>query len=123
MEAPIYKPIPMKDIPPRRYLTGPIIHADNEVLLRSDPLDAIWWQGRTWAVTAYGIERRDGLYTIPSADLLKDHPRYDWIKHISGKAPEKYDHEEFRTAFLIACALHRVTVPDEIREPIIKGHD
>ena len=31
---------------------------------RGEPLSEIWWQGRQWTVTSYGLEARDGRYHI-----------------------------------------------------------
>jgi hypothetical protein len=48
---------------------------------RRSPLHPVRWQGAQWAVTAYGIESRDGSYTI-SKDRLSD--PY-WLDHMSEK--------------------------------------
>lgn len=44
-----------------------IIHSTLDVENQAENLDEIWWQGRQWAVTAYGIEARDGTYHIEAA--------------------------------------------------------
>jgi hypothetical protein len=41
-------------------MTYPIIINDTPVRVRGDALTQIWWQGKQWAVTQYGIECRDG---------------------------------------------------------------
>lgn len=33
------------------------------------PLLGVLWQGRQWAVSARGVEKRDGTYTIPFSEL------------------------------------------------------
>ena len=38
--------------------------AEPESKLFAEPLSGIWWQGRQWAVTEYGLECRDGAYPI-----------------------------------------------------------
>ncbi len=38
----------------------PIAYDKTDVKLRGEPLDEVWWQGRQWAVTAHGLEARDG---------------------------------------------------------------
>jgi hypothetical protein len=51
----------------------------NYTRLRGQRLSPILWQGGQWAVTAYGIEARDGSYTI-SKDRLgyhREHPRHE----------------------------------------------
>src|SRR3954447_10697722 len=46
----------------------------------------IYWQGRQWAVTAYGVECRDGSYAI-EADRLweEDDGPGGWVMHMSEK--------------------------------------
>ncbi len=106
--------------PPERHL-GPILH-DREERSGDRGLDPVWWLGRTWAVTAFGIERRDGRYSIP-ADRLTEHGEgYSWPEHICRKGSRDndlgYDREDFRTAYLIACALHGHTVPRRVIEAV-----
>ncbi|CAO4139487.1 hypothetical protein [Methylorubrum aminovorans] len=31
--------------------------------------EPVYWQGRQWAVTGYGIEALDGMYHVPFADI------------------------------------------------------
>jgi hypothetical protein len=71
-----------------------------------------WWIGRQWAVTAFGIEARDGTYAIGADRLLEDLPDYSLLDHMGGK--EWVDLEDFVTAFLVACALHEKPVPAEV---------
>jgi hypothetical protein len=87
-----------------------IAHGTNEVRLRSDPLsEPIYWQGRQWAVTSYGIECRDGTYTIAAnrltEELLQEHP-WTWVGQLGDK-PEWVDLEDFTTAYFVACTIHR----------------
>lgn len=64
----------------------------NAVKLRGEPLDPVLWQGSQWAVTEYGLEKRDGCYHVAAADLWL-FARADsaqevfvhWWKHLSGK--------------------------------------
>lgn len=110
------KPVP--PVPSRH--CGPILHSAEPVRCRGDALGRIWWQGRTWAVTADGIERRDGLYAI-TADRLGGHGDR-WCEHICRKGTDAdgmgYDREDFRTAYLIACALHGIPVPRHVLEDV-----
>src|SRR3954453_17106438 len=51
------------DAPPQ-YEAGNHVHVRGEALGKP-----IYWQGRQWAVTPHGVERRDGTYSI-AADRL-----------------------------------------------------
>jgi hypothetical protein len=77
------------------------------VRVRGDKLDEVWWRGRQWAVTEYGIERLDGGYTIEAADLVwgfNNYPWYQWPAHMSGK--RWVDIDEFTTAWMVAVLMH-----------------
>ena len=87
-----------------------IVYDKSPVAVRAEPLSEVWWQGRQWAVTAYGIERRDGAYVIEARRLAKDlrsSRPYSWIVHL-GDTKDWVDLEDFATAFFVACAVHRV---------------
>ncbi len=46
----------------------------------------VYWIGRQWAVTSYGIERRDGNYVIEAARYeCQPEPEYSWVRHMAGK--------------------------------------
>jgi hypothetical protein len=104
----------------------PIIACSDHVELRSEPLDEIWWQGRQWAVTSYGLECRDGTYAIEAHRLWErgcgDWP---WPMQISGKGWE--DIHDFCTAFIIALSLHprpaksKAFRPTELRQACAKA--
>jgi len=101
----------------------PVIYANNAVASGSEALHPIFWQGREWAVTAYGIERRDGNYPIEASRLCEGHDGaamaadgtpvpYTWIGHIGEKG---WDLADFATAFFVACAIHGVRLsPAEV---------
>jgi hypothetical protein len=77
------------------------------VYCRGEELGEIWWQGRQWAVTKYGIECRDGCYFIDKDRLaeklpLSDVPEWPW--HVSQKIWA--DIADFCTCFLVAISLH-----------------
>lgn len=86
-----------------------IASATEPVPLRGDALDEVWWQGRQWAMTSFGLERRDGTYPI-EADRLYERPYHDgylawcWPLHMAGKC--WIDIHDFCTAFAVALALH-----------------
>jgi hypothetical protein len=89
-----------------------VVYATNEVANRCEPLSEVWWQGRQWAVTSYGLECRDGTYFIDAPRIGKDlhsaNP-YSWIAHL-GDNKTWIDLEDFATAFFIACSMHRVSL-------------
>ncbi len=65
-----------------------ITYNKTPVVCRGEALSEVWWQGRQWAVTAYGLERRDGTYFIEAKRLLEDlrgEPPYSWTEHIGRK--------------------------------------
>jgi hypothetical protein len=87
---------------------SPYPSATNEVKVRGDALHPVLWQGEQWAVTEYGIERRDGLYTIDKARLLQlrfGTDQYDWPLHMREKGWP--DMQDFNRAFVVACWIHR----------------
>lgn len=104
-------------------MAKPVIYADNAVAQRGEAVHEVFWQGREWAVTAYGIERRDGGYPIEASRLCEEHDGgavdadgtpvpYTWIGHIGEKG---WDLADFATAFFVACAMHGVRLsPAEV---------
>lgn len=107
----------LENIPRREHRSTPCIYLSNdEVRVRGEALDEIWWRGRQWAVTAYGIEKLDGTYVAEAARLL-DNPEYPWPVHMAGK--NWVDIDEFTTAWMIAIVLHgrgKDADPSSIRE-------
>ena len=82
-----------------------IIADHTPVTCRGEQLHEIWWQGRQWAVTAYGIEARDGTYAIAARRLAEKRGTVpDWPLHMAEK--NWVDTNDFNTAFLVALALH-----------------
>jgi hypothetical protein len=82
------------DAPPR-YESGVPVHCRGEPL--SEP---IYWQGRQWAVTAYGVECREGTYVIAKGRIWEDEESYGWVRHMAGK--NWPDLEDFAEALRIA---------------------
>jgi hypothetical protein len=66
----------------------------------------IWWRGRQWAVTAYGIEALDGTYTLQANRLAENIDAHAWPSHMAEKA--WVDLPDFMTAWLVALSLHGV---------------
>jgi hypothetical protein len=73
----------------RRYaeeLGRPTYECSDRVEVIGDPLHRpVHWVGRQWAVTAYGIERRDGLYPIQMERLFEKEAYGGWVGHMAGK--------------------------------------
>jgi len=81
---------------------------DELVEVSGGRLDTIWWKGRQWAVTEYGIECLDGKYAIDKSRLLKDYPKYVWPQHMREK--DWVDLHDFTTAWLVALLLHEGSI-------------
>ena len=101
-----------RDIPPRPKRETPEIAIDRTpVTVRGEALQDVWWRGRQWAVTTFGIEALDGTYVIKAdrlADNMAEHP---WPTHMAGK--RWCDVDEFATAWMIALLLHGHAVAAE----------
>lgn len=112
------KPVPARE----KRSDWPIAYNAEEVECRGEALSEVWWQGRQWAVTSYGIECRDGTYVIEAKRLLEDRPEYSWPEHICEKM--WVDQDDFCTAWLVALALHGVKAndPEYVRRSILKSH-
>lgn len=84
----------------------PILNDKTEVKNRSEELGQLLWQGRQWAVTEDGLERRDGTYFIDKARLNEawDDGSISWLHHMGEKT--WLDKEDFATAFFVALTLH-----------------
>jgi hypothetical protein len=64
----------------------PQYEAGNPVHCRGEGLSLpIYWQGRQWSVTPFGIECRDGTYVIQKTRLWENEERYGWVMHMFGK--------------------------------------
>jgi|tagenome__1003787_1003787.scaffolds.fasta_scaffold20164244_1 hypothetical protein len=83
--------------PPTAETPLPVIISTNPVAIRGKPLRRpLLWQGRRWAVTAYGVEARDGTYFIDKARLYETQS-WVWEMHLSQK--RWVDIEDFRHAY------------------------
>lgn len=50
-------------------------------------LSPVLWQGKQWAVTEYGLEKRDGTYHVDSEWFFKnDKDDYSWFMHMRNKS-------------------------------------
>jgi len=94
---------------------APVQQATNVVKVRGEKLAPIEWQGVQWAVTAYGLEARDGTYAIEKRHLLERRgTKYEWPEHMGEKG--WVDMADFRRAFAIALHIHHgVPLPEQHR--------
>jgi hypothetical protein len=84
----------------------PAYEAGNLVKCRGEELSTpIYWQGRQWAVTPFGIECRDGTYFIERDRLWENDDRHSWVRHMAGKT--WVDLEDFAEALRIARRRYR----------------
>ncbi len=94
----------LESIPPRPRRGVERIEIDTEpVRVRGEALDEVWWRGKQWAVTAYGIERLDGTYVVEASEL-SGKPDYLFPMHMATKI--WVDVDEFTTAWMVAILLH-----------------
>lgn len=69
----------------------------------------IYYEGRQWAVTAYGLECRDGTYAIAADRLWEEEAEYGWVLHMAEK--NWVDVEDFIVALCLARVKHREKCP------------
>jgi hypothetical protein len=111
----MFKPVvakDFKDLPTRfesmvKKLAAPE-RADPEIegRVRGESLsEPVVWQGRQWAVTTYGLEKRDGTYQIEANRLWENEENGGWFYQIGLK--NWVDVEDFIQAFTLARAHHR----------------
>ncbi len=90
-----------KDIPPRPEVPDAIVMASDNVPVRGEALSQpVHWIGRQWAVTSYGVEKRDGTYVIERNRLWEERHGHGWAQHMAEK--EWCDLPDFRTALMVA---------------------
>lgn len=84
----------------------PYIHCAEPVAVRGEAPDGVIWQGRQWAVTAFGMEKRDGTYPVPARNLTMHDSKegYDWIRHMATKG--WVDLPDFVAAYAVARLFH-----------------
>jgi hypothetical protein len=85
--------------PPRYSSTTPV------ACIFGDPLGRILWQGTQWAVTVYGLQCRDGGYSITRFRLWENEGQQGgWIRHMARKP--WVDVQDFAEALRIARGKH-----------------
>lgn len=87
------------------------LHRDGESL--SEP---VYWEGRQWAVTAYGVECLDGTYPIDKEGLWMNQPEHSWEEHMSEKT--WIDLPDFRVAIAIARDMYRHLKPAHLKRGV-----
>ena len=50
-----------------------------------EPLHPIWWRGKQWAVTEYGVEALDGTYSFEAKRLTENIENWGWPAHVREK--------------------------------------
>jgi hypothetical protein len=64
----------------------PAYVSTDQVSLRSEPLTTpIYWTGTQWAVTGYGVECRDGTYSIPANRVWEENGGRGWVQRMKEK--------------------------------------
>jgi hypothetical protein len=103
-------PIAREDMPPRPRRGIPRVAIDETpVRVREGELGQIWWRGKQWAVTDYGLECLDGRYFLEASRLLDG--GCPWPLHVGQK--KWVDPDEFATAWIVALALHNHPAPPQ----------
>ncbi len=64
----------------------PTYESTTDVRVTGEALQVpIYWKGRQWAVTSYGIEARNGKYPIKGERVWEDNEGYGWVEHMAEK--------------------------------------
>jgi hypothetical protein len=58
----------------------------SRVKVQGERLHKTLWRGHQWAVTTYGVERRDGTYVIAKNRLWENEEKYGWVRHMADKS-------------------------------------
>jgi hypothetical protein len=94
----------------RELAAPPGVQTYNRIRIRGGRLTKpIYWQGRQWAVTGYGVEARDGCYAVPRLNLWDDEFRHCWLRHMAQK--NWVDLADFAEALRIARRHHAPRCP------------
>jgi hypothetical protein len=98
---------------------GPVTSCSgfSPVRVRGEKLHDVWHQGCQWAVTAYGLECRDGTYAIERTRLLEN-KSHSWIAHVGEK--EWVHVDDFASVFFVALALHGYKLTRKQREMMLR---
>jgi hypothetical protein len=79
----------------------PVYEAHDTVRCMGEVLSKpVYWTGKQWAVTAFGIEARDGKYAIEGKRVWDEEEEYGWIRNMGEK--EWVDMRDFAEALRLA---------------------
>ena len=101
--------------PPRR-VKGPIVSraGGDAVRVLGEALNETLWLGSEWAVTTYGVERRDGKFAIKHDWLEDEFSSFGWQSTFDELW--RLDADDFGTAILVCAALHgHMLTQDDVR--------
>lgn len=93
----------IKALKERALQTGepPAYESKEDVPVLGEALaEPVIWKGHQWAVTAWGIEARDGKYPIEGKRVWEDNHGHGWIDHMAEKS--WVDLDDFAEALRIA---------------------
>jgi hypothetical protein len=83
----------------------PLYRCTDPVRCLGEKLHRIRWQGSQWAVTSWGIERREGTYVIVADRLWDNEDNHGcWIMHMAEK--DWTDLDDFAEALRIGRRMH-----------------
>lgn len=94
----------MEILPRKTRDDHPVAIDSTPVKVRGEALAPIWWRGRQWAVTEFGLECLDGTYPIEKSRLREGLEKHCWPEHMTEKNWVNAD--DFITAWLVALAMH-----------------
>jgi hypothetical protein len=81
----------------------PSYDSKDEVRVTGEALaQPVFWTGRQWAVTKFGIEARDGKYPIAGSRAWEDSNGHGWLEHMAEK--DWVDIHDFTEALRLARA-------------------
>jgi hypothetical protein len=79
----------------------PSAESTNSVRVTGEALsEPIYWTGKEWAVTSFGVEARDGTYPIAKERIWENENVHGWVRQIAEK--EWRDVDDFAEALRIA---------------------
>ena len=68
----------------RFFCEGKVVYTT--LVFIGEPLhEPVYWKGRQWAVTSFGIEARDGKYVINGDRVWENNNGHGWVKQMQEK--------------------------------------
>src|SRR5262249_129412 len=71
--------------PPTDLTTPPRHHRAADQVREGRLSQPVYWRGRQWAVTAYGIECRERPYFFEHSRIWEDEGRHGWVRQLASK--------------------------------------